>query len=105
MPRMHTVAEGVNTILRLVKPSPVQKAELIVFEITSDRSSSKKWKYLRNYLERLSQAEIQAFIDTNPHHFAKQIAETEFLEPEPPPEPVWDSGKVSPALTVMRRLL
>ena len=91
MPQLHSVAEGVNTILRLVNPTPVQKAELIVFEITSDRASSKKWKYLRRYLDRLSQAEIKAFIKTPTHHFAKEIAETEFLKPEPPP--LGDSGK------------
>ena len=90
MPQMHTVAEGVNIIRRLIQPTPVQKAELIVFEITADRGQ-KKWEYLRRYLSELSQADIKAFIDTNPHHFAKEIAETEFLKP--PPTPLGDSGK------------
>lgn len=89
MPQMHTVAEGVNNVLRLTRPTAVQKAELIVFEITADRGQ-KKWEYLRRYLSELSQADIKAFIDTNPHYFAKQIAETEFLKAPPP---LGDSGK------------
>ena len=84
MPRYQTVASEVNTVRRLVSATEIDKAELITQIITSDRGS-KKWIYLRTYLRNMKQSDIQAFIDREPHHFAKEIAK-ELLPDEPPRE-------------------